>query len=280
MHGLALRVHCGFSGCINHNLGAKDGWLPRNSLTSIAWFSAGVLVCGASAWISSVSDVSSLLLIGTTVNVALSIVKMCLAQFATHKKALMADAVHGLGDSATELLTAIAHSEASRPPDREHPWGHGKIESLGAVVVTSILLYVAASMAWDSFLSCQTILRSFRGVEPTCKEYEVTAAQDTTRVLGHPKVPAADCNKQKAACGFGHRSCPAQKAVVAVALGSILLKEALFRATLTTANMAGSKLVKQQRGTIEVILLPLEWPSFRRWVHRLASLISTRSVVV
>jgi len=214
-------------------------------LTGVAWLAAGGIVCGASAWISSVRDASQLLLTGTIVNVVLSVVKMCLAQVAIHKKALMADAVHGLGDSATELLTALAHSEASRPPDREHPWGHGKIESLGAVVVTGILLYVAASMAWDSFQSSQTIFRSGHGDELSEKEHEVT---DTAQgeALGNKKTPGqvGGDHKLEAACGPGYRSCPAQKAVVAVALGSILLKETLFHATLKTADKAGSKLVE------------------------------------
>jgi len=216
-------------------------------LTGVAWLSAGGVVCGASVWISSVRDASRLLLTGTTVNVMLSVAKMCLAQVATHKKALMADAVHGLGDSATELLTALAHSEASRPPDREHPWGHGKIESLGAVVVTGILLYVAASMAWDSFLSSQTIIRSGQGDKSRCKEPDEVSAQSVA--LGKQKASTTgqvggDHNKLESACGSGHRSCPAQRAVVAVALGSILLKETLFHATLKTADKAGSKLVE------------------------------------
>lgn len=242
-----------------NTLGAVGRRLPSSGklMRLIAWFSAFGIVCGASAWISSVRHAPSLLLTGTTVNVALSIVKMCLAQFATHKKALMADAVHGLGDSATELLTALAHSEASKPPDREHPWGHGKIECLATVLVTCILLYVAASMAWDSLLSSQTIFRSGRESEPECGEHEATAPCTAHRVAkpplekipASPKMPAADqagrdCSNREAACISGHGGCPAQRAVVAVALGSILLKEALFHATLTTANLAGSKLVQ------------------------------------
>ena len=90
---------------------------------------------------------------------ALSTAKLALAQLAEQQKALKADAVHGLGDSLAEVLTAFAYVEAARPPDVEHPWGHGKIESMGAVVaraleeeglsrpeVTCILLYIAFSM--------------------------------------------------------------------------------------------------------------------------------------
>lgn len=64
--------------------------------------------------------------------------KLALAQLAEQQKALMADAVHGLGDSLAEVLTAFAYVEAARPPDVEHPWGHGKIESMGAVVARAL----------------------------------------------------------------------------------------------------------------------------------------------
>eukprot|EP00419_Tripos_fusus_P028365 CAMPEP_0172725606 /NCGR_PEP_ID=MMETSP1074-20121228/88789_1 /TAXON_ID=2916 /ORGANISM="Ceratium fusus, Strain PA161109" /LENGTH=612 /DNA_ID=CAMNT_0013552415 /DNA_START=35 /DNA_END=1873 /DNA_ORIENTATION=+ len=259
MHGRTPGRQQSCGGWIKIIFSATDGRLRSSAklLTVVAWLSVGGIFCGVSAWISSVRDASLLLLTGTIVNVMLSLVKMCLAQFATHKKALMADAVHGLGDSATELLTVFAHSEASRPPDPEHPWGHGKIESLGAVVITGILLYVAASMAWDSFLSSQAILRSGQIDKTKSEEHEVTAQGAVCSVarmpleetLSNPTMPAArqtgaDCNKQKAACGSGQKKCPAQKAVVAVAVGSILLKEALFRATLITADTAGSKLVQ------------------------------------
>jgi hypothetical protein len=36
-----------------------------------------------------------------------------------HTQALMADAVHGLGDTAAEVVTALAYVEAARPPDKE-----------------------------------------------------------------------------------------------------------------------------------------------------------------
>ena len=36
-----------------------------------------------------------------------------------HPQALMADAVHGLGDTAAEVVTVLAYVEAARPPDKE-----------------------------------------------------------------------------------------------------------------------------------------------------------------
>ena len=80
-------------------------------------------------------DLLQLFWLGTLVNIALSAAKLALAHLAERQKALMADAVHGLGDSVAEVLTAFAYVEAARPPDVEHPWGHGKIEPMGALLV-------------------------------------------------------------------------------------------------------------------------------------------------
>eukprot|EP00439_Symbiodinium_sp_Y106_P029828 s2156_g3.t1 len=136
------------------------------------WAAVSLTVFLLALAILQVDDIMSLFWLGSVVNVALSVTKMGLAQATVHHKALMADAVHGLGDTAAEV-TALAYAEAARPPDKEHPWGHGKIESMGAVGVTGILLYIAFSMGYDSIVSLAPLLREQahgRDAKPVAKD--------------------------------------------------------------------------------------------------------------
>ncbi len=55
--------------------------------------------------------------------------------------ALLADAVHTLGDSITSAVVIAGFIMAAKPGDREHPFGHERMESIAALVI-SILLFV------------------------------------------------------------------------------------------------------------------------------------------
>ena len=53
--------------------------------------------------------------------------------------ALIADAVHSLSDSVTSVVVIVGSYIARRPPDAEHPYGHGRAESVAAVVIAVLL---------------------------------------------------------------------------------------------------------------------------------------------
>ena len=59
-----------------------------------------------------------------------------------HSVALIADAVHTLSDTGTSIIILIGFKIAKRPGDREHPFGHGRMESIATLIV-SVLLIVA-----------------------------------------------------------------------------------------------------------------------------------------
>lgn len=63
--------------------------------------------------------------------------------FATGSFALMGDALHSLTDLANNVVALIVVKIASEPPDREHPYGHQKFETL-AVFGLAMLLAVLA----------------------------------------------------------------------------------------------------------------------------------------
>ena len=80
--------------------------------------------------------------IGIAVNFILAIVKG-VAGFLGNSYALIADAIESLGDIFSSLMVYLGLKIASKPADKNHPYGHGKAEPLAAVVV-SLGLFIAA----------------------------------------------------------------------------------------------------------------------------------------
>jgi len=78
-------------------------------------------------------------------NVGLFIVKMALGLMAG-SVSVVADAVHTLSDSLTSLIVIFGFRMSAKPPDEKHPFGHGRIESIAAVVVSVLLGVVAFEM--------------------------------------------------------------------------------------------------------------------------------------
>lgn len=71
--------------------------------------------------------------------------------------ALTADAVHSLADLVSDFMTLFTVSWALRPPTSEYPLGFGKVESLGSLGVSGLLLTGGALMGWSSFVDLCTI---------------------------------------------------------------------------------------------------------------------------
>ncbi len=59
---------------------------------------------------------------------------------------LIADALHTLADSATSLVVIIGFKIARKPSDREHPFGHGKMESISALIIAILLFVVCVEL--------------------------------------------------------------------------------------------------------------------------------------
>jgi cation diffusion facilitator family transporter len=85
-------------------------------------------------------------LIGAATNIALSGVQLA-GGLLTQSQALIADGLHTLSDLFSDAVVLLASRQASVAPDAEHPYGHGRIETLATVVVGLLLLGVALSLA-------------------------------------------------------------------------------------------------------------------------------------
>ncbi len=64
--------------------------------------------------------------------------------------ALIADAWHTLSDSLSSIIVLVAVKLASKKADREHPFGHGRWEQIGAIFIAVFLAIVAYKFAVDA----------------------------------------------------------------------------------------------------------------------------------
>jgi cation diffusion facilitator family transporter len=86
---------------------------------------------------------------GIGVSLALGGVKLLGGLFG-HSLALLSDAVHSLVDAAVSAALLAALVLAQRPADREHPYGHGRLEAVAGAGLALILLALATAIAYES----------------------------------------------------------------------------------------------------------------------------------
>jgi len=72
------------------------------------------------------------------------------AGFVTGSLALMADAWHTLSDSLSSIIVVIGTKISNKPPDKEHPFGHGRAELIAAIIIGVILGLIGFEFARDS----------------------------------------------------------------------------------------------------------------------------------
>ena len=70
--------------------------------------------------------------------------------------ALMADAWHTLSDSISSVVVIVGAKLASKQPDEDHPFGHGRWELISAIIIAIILVLIAFGFITDSISQLRT----------------------------------------------------------------------------------------------------------------------------
>jgi len=70
--------------------------------------------------------------------------------------ALMADAWHTLSDSISSVVVIVGAKLASKQPDKDHPYGHGRWELISAIIIAIILVLIAIGFVTDSISQLKT----------------------------------------------------------------------------------------------------------------------------
>ncbi|EDS05754.1 cation diffusion facilitator family transporter [[Clostridium] scindens ATCC 35704] len=92
--------------------------------------------------------------VGIFCNVLLFVVKGAVGFF-LHSVSVMADAFNNLSDAGSSIVGLVGVRMASKPADEEHPFGHGRIEYIAALVVSFLVLQVGFTFFKDSIRKIQ-----------------------------------------------------------------------------------------------------------------------------
>ncbi|MBA4135979.1 MAG: cation-efflux pump [Opitutus sp.] len=92
---------------------------------------------------------------GIALNAALAVVKLAGGVFG-NTYALIADAAESLLDILSSLLVWAGFRVAARPPDDDHPYGHGKAEPLAALAVALFIFAMAGWVGWHAVQEIRT----------------------------------------------------------------------------------------------------------------------------
>ena len=131
-----------------------------------------------------------------------------------NSQSLIADAFHSLTDLVSDFLTLATVSWSLKPPTSRFPGGYGKIESLGSLGVSSLLLAGGIGLGWHS---CELLYSQF-----------FIDAASSMAEHGHSHGGGV--------FGHSHSHNPADMGIPNVqaawiAGGSIIIKEYLYRAS-------------------------------------------------
>ena len=82
-------------------------------------------------------------------NVVLSVIKL-LAGVIAHSNAMISDAVHSASDVFSTFVVIIGIKLASKKPDKEHPYGHERMECVAAIVLAKVLFITGLGIGMDA----------------------------------------------------------------------------------------------------------------------------------
>lgn len=88
--------------------------------------------------------------VGIGGNIFLALVKFA-AGILGRSAAMVADGVHSLSDILSSAIVLAGMKVAQKSPDREHPYGHGKAESVAAQLVALFLVFLGGMIFYSSF---------------------------------------------------------------------------------------------------------------------------------
>lgn len=87
--------------------------------------------------------------VGIIVNTLLAILKG-IGGLISGSRALLADALHSTSDIVGSVVILFAVKIAHKPPDEEHPYGHGKAENIASIIVALLLIVIGIEISLSS----------------------------------------------------------------------------------------------------------------------------------
>ncbi len=88
-------------------------------------------------------------IVGIVCNLILAIIKLIVGLI-TSSISVMADAVNNLSDAVSNVITIIGSYLSGKPVDKEHPFGHGRIEYVSALIISIMILVMGVELCKSS----------------------------------------------------------------------------------------------------------------------------------
>jgi len=104
-------------------------------------------------------NIQSILLLTLLLNWAVALTKFIYGLM-TRSASMVADGVHSFGDGASNIIGLVGIWAASKPKDKDHPYGHAKYETMATLGIAVILFMAVFDIIKDAFF------RLFRPVSP------------------------------------------------------------------------------------------------------------------
>ena len=89
-------------------------------------------------------------IVGIITNTLLFIIKLSVGLL-SNSVSILADAFNNLSDAASSIITIVGFKRANKPADAEHPFGHGRIEYITAMIVSFMVMLVGIQFVKTSF---------------------------------------------------------------------------------------------------------------------------------
>lgn len=88
--------------------------------------------------------------VGIIANIILCAVKI-IAGILTGAVSIIADAINNLSDAASSIISLIGFKMSGKPADKDHPFGHGRIEYISALIVSIAIILMGFELVKTSF---------------------------------------------------------------------------------------------------------------------------------
>src|SRR5690625_1360361 len=87
--------------------------------------------------------------VGIFANLLLAIIKG-VGGVISGSRSLIADSLHSASDIVSSVVILFAVRISNKPPDKEHPYGHGKAENIASIIVALLLIVVGIEISISS----------------------------------------------------------------------------------------------------------------------------------
>lgn len=165
------------------------------------------------------SETNRITLWGVAINLFLSVIKVAGGVFG-QSQALLADGIHSLSDLASDGMILVAAKHAGEDADDDHPYGHGRYETLATVALGILLIAVAGGIAFDAIMRMEqpdkiVIPAMFTLIIAAISIFSKEALYHATRIVAKRiRSPLLEAN------AWHHRSDAVSSVVVLIGIGA------------------------------------------------------------